>query len=546
MSAGILKRALACMLLAALSFSAAGCTDWEELADPLGELSDFYRAENETPEPEPLTTFTLPYFAGESLDPVTTTETIQSAVGALLYEKLFELDEHFALHPVLAESCTYDAASRTYTLTLRSGVTFSDGTALTARDVAASLERARLSQRYAARLADVSSLRVQGDAVLIAMSTELATLAWRLDIPIVKAGTEDRTAPVGTGPYVFHKSGSGAYLEKNNNWWQAKALPLDRLELLHCKDRDTMLYAFSSRELQLLPLDLTGTGASGVSGSGDYTDAPTAVMQFLGFNTTRAPFDDAALRQAVSAAVDRQGLVDSCLLGHGAAAQFPVSPASERYPAALETPYDPLGLQQLTAAEDPADGGEGTPANGGGNAGNTSSDKGLRDSYAGVSVTLLVNEENSFKVAAAQEVAYSLSRCGLTVTVETAPWETYLQRLADGDFDLYYGECRLTADWDILELVGTGGALNYGGFSDEETDLLLAACRTAGEAEQETALTALWRALLEKMPIAPLCFKSDSVLTTAGLIEGLVATETDPFYSLEQWTAHLDGGKSTK
>ena len=44
MSAGILKRALACMLLAALSLSAAGCTDWEELADPLGELSDFYRA----------------------------------------------------------------------------------------------------------------------------------------------------------------------------------------------------------------------------------------------------------------------------------------------------------------------------------------------------------------------------------------------------------------------------------------------------------------------------------------------------------------------
>ena len=39
-------------------------------------------------------------------------------MGALLYEKLFELDEHFVLRPLLAESCTYDAAARTYTLTL--------------------------------------------------------------------------------------------------------------------------------------------------------------------------------------------------------------------------------------------------------------------------------------------------------------------------------------------------------------------------------------------------------------------------------------------
>lgn len=534
-----MRRRLLCLLLAALLLTATGCANWEEPSDPLGELSEFYGAENETPEPEPLTTFTLPYFAGESLDPVTTTETVQSSVGALLYEKLFELDEHYVLRPLLADSCTYDAEQRVYTLTLRSGVTFSDGSALTARDVAATLERAQQSQRYAARLAEVSSVRAQGDTVRITMSTDLATLAWRLDIPIVKAGTESDTVPVGTGPYVFTASDSGAYLEQNPSWWQQKALPLRRIALLHCKDRDTMLYAFSSREVQLLPLDLTGTGASGVSASGDYTDAPTSVMQFLGFNTRRAPFSDAALRQAVSAAADRQALVDSCLLGHGSAAQFPLSPASEEYPTELEAPYSIAALQQLTQEEAGS-------SNDAANAGNTSSDNASAGMYAGVSVTLLVNEENSFKVSAAQEIAAALSRCGLTVTVDSVPWETYLQRLQDGSFDLYYGECRLTADWDILELVGTEGSLNYGGFSDEDTDVLLAACRTASEGQRSKALTALWQDLLEKMPIAPLCFKSDSVLTTTGLVEGLTATETDPFFSLEQWTVHLDTPQAAK
>ena len=145
-----------------------------------------------------------------------------------------------------------------------------------------------------------------------------------------------------------------------------------------------------------------------------------------------------------------------------------------------------------------------------------------------------------------KEIAAALSRCGLTVTVDSVPWETYLQRLQDGSFDLYYGECRLTADWDILELVGTEGSLNYGGFSDEDTDVLLAACRTASEGQRSKALTALWQDLLEKMPIAPLCFKSDSVLTTTGLVEGLTATETDPFFSLEQWTVHLDTPQAAK
>ena len=533
---GALRRLLACLLLAALAVSASGCTNWEETGDPLGELSQFYSKENEAPEPEPLTTFTLPYFAGESLDPITAAETVQAAVGALLYERLFQLDEHFDLQPVLAQSCTYDAAERTYTLTLCSGVTFSDGSPLTARDAAASLERARQSQRYAARLAEVSSIRVQGDAVLIAMSTDLATLAWRLDIPVVKAGTEDRTAPVGTGPYVFTKSDSGAHLELNGGWWRNKSLPLQRIELQHCKDRDTMLYAFSSRELQLLPLDLTATGASGVSGSGDYTDAPTTVMQFLGFNTRRAPFDNAALRQAVSTAVDRQGLVDSCLLGHGSAAQFPVSPASEWYPAALETAYSPASLSQLTQSAGDT----------GAAAGTASSDMDAAGQYAGTAVTLLVNQENSFKTAAAQEIADSLRRAGLSVTVEAVPWETYLQRLQDGSFDLYYGECRLTADWDILELVGTTGSLNYGGFSDEKTDSLLAVCRTADDTRRSAALASLWEDLLAKTPIAPLCFKSDSVVTTTGLVDGLVATETDPFFSLTQWTVHLDDPPKAK
>ena len=125
----------------------------------------------------------------------------------------------------------------------------------------------------------------------------------------------------------------------------------------------------------------------------------------------------------------------------------------------------------------------------------------------------------------------------LTVTAEAVPWDTFLARLQSGDFDLYYGECRLTADWDLTALLGSEGSLNYGGWSDETTDQLLRAYRASGSA---ASLTALWQHLLDTAPIAPVCFKSVSVVTTQGIVSGLAPTETDPFRGLSGWAVRLD------
>lgn len=514
-----MKRTLLCLLLCAVMLCTTGCSDWDEADDPLGALSDFYQMENEEPEPEPLTAFTLPYIAGDSLDPVSATEPVQQTVGALLYEGLFALDDRYRPVGLLADSWEYDSGRMVWIIHLRSNAVFSDGSPVTAQDAAATLERARYSTRYSGRLQEVTSVSVRDGALVIALSKPLASLPYRLDIPIVKAGTENRTAPVGSGPYVFAKSGDGAHLTANTLWWQdSNTLPLTRIELKHCKDRDSALYAFSSREIQLLTLDLTGSAGTGVSGDGDYQDAATTVMHFVGMNTRRSALENAALRRAISAGIDRAALVSSCLLGHGAPAQLPASPAAAEYDAALETPYNAASYASLLNEA------LGT----------------AKEGEKPLSLTLLVNEDSSFKIAAAQEVAASLTNSRLTVTVEAVPWDTFIARLQNGQFDLYYGECRLTADWDVSALVGAEGILNYSGYESEYTQQLLQSCRTARDNSRSAALTALWRQLLEDVPFAPVCFKSVSVLTTADVVEGLTPTETNPFQNLSQWTIHLD------
>ena len=151
--------------------------------------------------------------------------------------------------------------------------------------------------------------------------------------------------------------------------------------------------------------------------------------------------------------------------------------------------------------------------------------------------TLLVNSENSFKVSAAEQIAQALSAFDLKVEVQALPWEAYSAALAAGSFDLYYAEVKLTADWDLTPLLATGGTLNYGGWSNAQTDHLLAAY--AGASDRSAALKALCAHLRQQSPILPVCFKSTSVLVQTDVVEGLNPTMTNPFYDFTSCTVHL-------
>ena len=97
------------------------------------------------------------------------------------------------------------------TLTVRQGVLFSDGTTLTASDVAATLRRAAASERYGYRLRQVASITYSNAAgeVVLTLSSPNQGLIALLDIPVVKSGTENQPVPTGTGPYLFVTGSEG-------------------------------------------------------------------------------------------------------------------------------------------------------------------------------------------------------------------------------------------------------------------------------------------------------------------------------------------------
>ena len=498
------------LLVAALLTS---CADMEELgpSTPSAPPQDEAPVVDPIPTPAGLETFSLPYTAGETMDPITCPDGPHQIIGALLYEGLYALDEQFEPQPMLAQKHTYDPQTRLYTIDLRSGVTFSDGSTLTAADVAATLERARWSPRYAGRLSDVTSVKAGDGQVFITLARPNASFIARLDIPIVKAGTEGDPVPVGTGRYVWRYADGDNYLEPNVNSWRKLNLPLEKIPLVACKDEDAMAYAFFSHEIQLVTWDLTGTVTFNATGLSSYTDAPTPVMQYIGFNTNSPLFADPALRSALSLGIDRAGCVEAHLLNHAVPAAFPLSPASALYPADLEVPYSSEAFAAAMKEAGYVTEKERT-------------------------ATLIVSAENTFRVQMAQQIAQELSRYDLKITVTPLPWTDFQSTLASGKFDLYYGECKLPADWDLSALLSPGGSLNFSGYTDEELpELLLTAATTSG-ARRNAALRLLYAHLRDTSPIIPICFKNVSVLLPDKTVKIVSPTAADPFSHMEDWT----------
>ena len=452
--------------------------------------------------------FALALYSDYSLHPVLAENRTNLTLAPLLYEPLFQLDSQFQPQGVLCQCSAVSEDGLTWTFTLRTGVTFSDGTPLTGAAVAEALNLARQEgARYAQRLSAVTAITGDETTVTVTLSRPNGALPALLDIPIA-LGSGER--PAGTGPYVLTEREGGLSLTARSGWWQDKSLPAQEIPLREVRKADDLISAFSSGDVGLVEVDLMGTNAVGYSGSYETWDYTTTDMLYLGFNTQSGLCRSAQVRRALSMAIDRDSIAQTDYARHAVAAALPVHPDSPLYNEGLarEVGYNPeelvAQLEQLGAL--------------------------------GQKLELLVNSENTAKLSAAQRIAYQLDAAGVPVTLTSLPFEDFTAALQAGDFDLYLGEVVLTADFDLTALLSPSGSLNYGRWQDSQISALLTAFSQASDSTREGAAYTLYNYLTQQMPIAPICFKNGSVLTQWGRLSGLAPVRGNVFCQLENWT----------
>jgi peptide/nickel transport system substrate-binding protein len=268
------------------------------------------------------------------------------------------------VEPGLSDKWTLSNDGLTYTFHLRQGVKFHNGKLLTPEDVIASLERDRTMGTYKWTLENVQSIdKVDDSTVKISLTSKVASFLARLAVnsnaifpaeEIAKVGSDEFTNPIGTGPFMVKEwvRGDHLTLDKNPNYWEngvdGKPLPyLDGIEIRQVPEDSTKV-------LQIQAGSLNGTeglpwsqlSALQADSRGNVLLFPQQQIYFMVVNTTRPPFDDVKVRQAMSLALDRRVFVDRATAGKAETANSFMPKSGSCWNANSKLPYD---LEQAKA-----------------------------------------------------------------------------------------------------------------------------------------------------------------------------------------------------
>ncbi len=259
-------------------------------------------------------------------------------------EPLVRLTTDGKVVPWLVESWEQSKDGRKWTLHLRKGVRFTDGTPFNAEALRFNIERFRKHSIGKATLAMVESMEVAGEHDLkITTKAPFAPFINSLGYhwivvyspaQVQKVGDENlHTAPVGTGPYrlVHHKRGQEVRLEANDQYWGGK--PRFRAIISRpYPDQSARILALESGDVDLIfhvpPQEAARLAKS--AGLAVHTP-PSARVIWLYLNTQRDPFKDKRVRQALYHAIDREAIVKSIFAGMAKALHSPGPVGSNGY-----------------------------------------------------------------------------------------------------------------------------------------------------------------------------------------------------------------------
>lgn len=286
-------------------------------------------------------------------------QTAGSALDQILvdniYQGLVSRTPEQEIVPALASDWTVSPDGLTYTFTLREGVTFHDGQALTPQDVVWSLttRKATPEWRDAARLANVTTIVAEGQEITLTLAEPDSSLLWNLTgragIILKEADTVDyQTAANGTGPFVLDswRQGDSITFVRNDAYW-GDAPQVAEVVFDYIPDTQAALNAALSGEVDVV----TGFDANlreQIEEGGDFalvlgqsTDKGT-----LAFNQTSGPLADKRVRQAIRQAINHDAFVEALASGQ---TQFgPIPELDPGYEDLADVaPYDPEAAREL-------------------------------------------------------------------------------------------------------------------------------------------------------------------------------------------------------
>jgi len=419
-----------------------------------------------------------------SLDPLASSSFNTHWRVGLVYQRLFAPKTgaeigyaQFEYQPELATSLDIADDGLTYTVALRDDVTWQDvdpvnGRAFVCDDVKATFENMQERGFQASFLDAVTSMECPDDTTFImSLAGPFAPLEnylghhqmWILPQEAFDGSFDPAAIAIGTGPFKMTNRERDVVTEyeRNENFWQTDEfgtqLPyLDGVEWFVTGDTEARLANLRAGAVDMSAVELSPEQKELIVEQADfnqYFQYLHAAPFLMGLNMEREEFQNLQVRQAISMAMDREGMAEN-IIGGGTYGS-PVSPtlADFALPEADRRDYysyDLEGAQALLAEAGYPDGFE---------------------------VTLIYTDAYGSRWTRMTEwIAEDMRRLGLDVTLETLDYSTYFgSRWPDKEFDMQIGPQTpfVEADEWLRGQYGTNGGRNWYNNSDPALDALL-------------------------------------------------------------------------
>lgn len=295
-----------------------------------------------------------------------------------VHDYVIEQDPDGNLVPALATEWEASEDGLTWTFTIREGVKFHNGDTLTAEDVAWSWNRGIFDPgstlSMVGRAPIVESITAEGNQVIVVTTTPQASVpAWWSEVDgessgavyskayYEEVGDEMWTKPIGTGPYQLvsmegeESATLTAFLDEDRSDWQKDRTPgFKDVTINAASDSSTRVALLQTGEADVVPLPISSVEELEASGVEliEVENAAQSVMWCLGFSLNPdSPCNDVAVREALSIAIDREGIAESVYRGYAAPhVGYMAGPGAFGNADDLAAPaYDPERAQQLLA-----------------------------------------------------------------------------------------------------------------------------------------------------------------------------------------------------
>ena len=480
------RLATAIAVLAAASFAIAACDGGAAGTDTGGDSTA--SADGAATGSLTLGAITSPL----TFDPASAEWGNRSPFYQAVFDTLLLAGTDGTVQPWLATEWSYNDDNTELTLTIRDDVTFSDGSALDADAVVASMQHFKdgsgPDQHYLANVdgieaSDATHVVLTLSAPDPALLNYLTRTAGLVAQPDSLTSDDVDTNPVGSGPYILDTAatvtGSSYVYTANPDYWNPDVQHYADLTIRVFDDPTATANAIQAGEVNAAKI-ATNDNLAAIEGAGWTINSNELDFQGLLLldrdGSMNPALGDVRVRQAINYAFDRDGLLEALQLGLGTVTEQVFPESSAAYDPALDSTYtyDPDKAKELLA------------------------EAGYPDGFELTMPSSALLGTNTFTL-----VAQQLGDVGITVTYED-PGNNFIADLLAPKYAASFMALEQNPDWQLIQfMIAPGATFNPFGYSDPEVDRMIDEIQNGDEATQDEVVAELNAYIVDQAWFAP-------------------------------------------